>query len=60
LYRLEGIQTNVSQSIFSAFIAFMTALISIHAMIKLLKITNYNIFIIYRIILGIVLLVFYA
>ena len=60
LYRLEGIQTNVTQSIFSAFIAFMTALISIHAMIKLLKITNYNIFIIYRIILGIVLLVFYA
>ena len=59
-YRFEGIQTNVTQSIFSAFIAFMTALISIHAMIKLLKITNYNIFIIYRIILGIVLLVFYA
>ena len=59
-YRLETVNIKLSQSIFSACIAFITALISIHFMMKVLQITNYNIFIIYRVLLGISLLVIYA
>ena len=51
---------NMTQPIIAAFIAFITALVSIHMMMKILRFTNFNIFIIYRIILGITLLVFYA
>ena len=40
LYSEEEIQRNLSQSIFSAFIAFIIAIVSIHAMIKLLQVTN--------------------
>ena len=60
LYIMENNTINVLPSIFSAFIAFFTALISIHMMMKILKVTNFNIFIIYRILLGIALLLFYA
>ena len=60
LYIMENNTINVLPSIFSAFVAFFTALISIHMMMKILKVTNFNIFIIYRILLGIALLLFYA
>ena len=60
LHIMENNTINVLPSIFSAFIAFFTALISIHMMMKILKVTNFNIFIIYRILLGIALLLFYA
>tara|TARA_B100000029_G_C17474645_1_gene923230 strand:- start:247 stop:1035 length:789 start_codon:yes stop_codon:yes gene_type:complete len=59
-YLMESIEINLSQALFSAFIAFITALISIHTMMRILQFTNFNIFIVYRIILGIVLLVFYG
>jgi len=60
LYYLEELNTNLSGSFFSATVAFITALLSIHGMMKLIKITSYNIFIIYRIFLGIALLFFYG
>ena len=51
---------NLTKPLFAAFVAFITALLSIHAMMKVLQFTNFNVFIIYRIFLGILLLVFYA
>ncbi len=45
-------------SIFSALIAFFSALISISFMMKLVKVSNFNIFIVYRILLGILILLF--
>tara|TARA_B110000196_G_C20609900_1_gene414701 strand:- start:219 stop:455 length:237 start_codon:yes stop_codon:yes gene_type:complete len=57
----EGIKNiYLSQSLFAALISFATALISINFMMRLIKKTNFNIFIIYRILLGIILLGFYA
>ena len=47
------------QSLFAAFVAFITALISISFMMKLIQNNSFNIFIIYRILLGIFLLYFY-
>jgi undecaprenyl pyrophosphate phosphatase UppP len=41
-------------------VSFITAFISIHFMMRILHYTNFNIFIIYRIILGITLLSIYA
>ena len=52
--------TFVLQSLFAAIVACITALLSIHFMMKLIQKTNFNLFIIYRIILGIILLFFYA
>jgi len=51
---------NLSSSFYAASIAFITALLSINIMMKLIQITNFSIFIIYRIILGITLLVVYV
>ena len=51
---------NIQQSFFAAITAFLTALLSIHFMMTLIKKTNFNLFILYRICLGFVLLVFYA
>ena len=56
----EYIEIDIIQSFLAAFTAFITAIFSIHIMMKIIKSTSYNIFIIYRIILGISLLVFYA
>ena len=50
----------MTQSIIASIFSFITAILSIHIMMKILQFTNFNIFIIYRIILGITLLVFYA
>jgi undecaprenyl-diphosphatase len=52
--------TNVLQSLFASIVACITALLSIHFMMKLIQQTNFNLFIIYRIILGFILLFFYA
>ena len=52
--------TYVLQSFFAAIVACITALLSIHFMMKLIQKTNFNLFIIYRIILGFILLFFYA
>ena len=60
LYLLDIGFSNLFQSILAAFVAFITALLSIHIMMKILQFTNFNIFIIYRIILGITLLIFYV
>tara|TARA_Y100000590_G_scaffold440197_1_gene565302 strand:+ start:368 stop:1156 length:789 start_codon:yes stop_codon:yes gene_type:complete len=60
LYTIEIHNFKLIQPIFSSIIAFVTALVSIHFMMQILKVTNYNIFIIYRILLGIGLLIFYA
>ena len=60
LFSKQSIEINLTQPIFAASIACITALISIHTMMKILQFTNFNIFIVYRIILGILLLIFYA
>ena len=51
---------NVQQSMFAALIACITSLISIHFMMRVIQNSNFNLFIFYRICLGIVLLVIYA
>lgn len=48
------------QSLIATIVSFFTATISILFMMKILQFTNFNFFIIYRIILGIALLVIYA
>ena len=53
-------EVNLNESLFATFIAFITALSSIHFMMRLLQFTNFNFFIIYRILLGIIILFFYA
>tara|TARA_Y100000996_G_C22551371_1_gene653809 strand:+ start:1091 stop:1870 length:780 start_codon:yes stop_codon:yes gene_type:complete len=53
-------EVNLNESLFATFIAFITALSSIHFMMRLLQFTNFNLFIIYRILLGIIILFFYA
>ena len=60
MYSLGSLPINLQQSFIAAIIAFITAILSIHMMMKILQFTNFNIFIIYRIILGITLLVLYA
>ena len=52
--------TNMLQSFFAAIVACITALLSIQFMMKLIQKTNFNLFIIYRIIIGFILLFFYA
>jgi undecaprenyl-diphosphatase len=54
------ISSNLQQSFIAAAVSFITAILSIHMMMKILQFTNFNVFIIYRLILGITLLVFYA
>ena len=58
--RLNQQTIELTQPIIGSTVSFITALLSIHMMMKILQFTNFNIFIIYRIILGITLLVFYA
>ena len=52
--------TNLQQPIFSASIACITAILAINFMMKLIQSTNFNLFIIYRIIIGFLLLFFYG
>ena len=51
---------NLYQSLFAAIIACITALLSIHIMMQIIQRSNFNIFIIYRVLLGFILLYFYA
>ena len=55
-------ETNVDlyKSLFAAVVACITALLSINIMMQIIQRSTYNIFIIYRVILGFILLYFYA
>ena len=52
------VDVNLSQSFTAAIVAFITALLSIIFLMKFIKRFNFNIFIIYRFLLGILLLLF--
>ena len=52
------VEVNLYQSFSAAIIAFITALISITLLMNFIKKFNFNIFIIYRVLLGILLLLF--
>ena len=60
IYSLQETIVEFKQPIIATIVSFMTALLSIHTMMKILQFTNFNIFIIYRILLGITLLIIYA
>jgi len=60
IYSLQETIVEFKQPIIATIVSFMTALLSIHTMMKILQFTNFNIFIIYRILLGITLLTIYA
>ncbi len=54
------VNINLYQSLFAAFVACITALLSINIMMRIIQSSTFNIFIIYRVILGFILLYFYA
>ena len=56
----EYVAVNLYQSFFASLVAFITALLSIIFLMRFIKKANFNIFIIYRIVLGIILLVVYV
>ena len=56
----EYVAVNLYQSFSAALVAFITAFLSIIFLMRFIKKANFNIFIIYRIILGIILLVVYV
>ena len=60
IYFMQDIVIDLTQPIIATIISFVTAIISIHIMMKILQFTNFNIFIIYRILLGITLLLIYV
>ena len=60
IYTLMDSEFNLIGPLVAAIVSFITALISIHFMMKILQFTNFNIFIIYRILLGITILTIYA
>ena len=60
IFKINTQPISLLQPAIATFISFLTAIFSIHFMMKILKFTNFNLFIIYRIMLGIALLVFYA
>ena len=51
---------NLYQSLFAAFVACITALVSINIMMRIIQRSTFNIFIIYRVLLGFILLYFYV
>ena len=51
---------NLQKPLFAASIACITAILAINFMMKLIQSTNFNLFIIYRIIMGFLLLFFYG
>ena len=51
---------NLHQSLFAAFVACITALVSINIVMRIIQSSTFNIFIIYRVLLGFILLYFYA
>ncbi|MDC3270641.1 undecaprenyl-diphosphate phosphatase [Alphaproteobacteria bacterium] len=56
----EYVAVNLYQSFFASLVAFITALLSIMFLMRFIKKANFNIFIIYRIFLGIILLAIYV
>jgi len=58
VFKDEYVEVNISQSFSAAIIAFITALLSITFLMNFIKKFNFNIFIIYRVLLGILLLLF--
>jgi len=54
------INVNLPQSIFASLVACITAFFSIHFMMYFIQRSTFNIFIIYRVMLGFILLYFYA
>ena len=58
VFKDEYVEVNFYQSFSAAIIAFITALLSITFLMNFIKKFNFNIFIIYRILLGILLLLF--
>ena len=60
IYTSNNSELNLIGPLVATIISFITAFISIHFMMRILHYTNFNIFIIYRIILGITLLSIYA
>ena len=60
IFNEEYVAVNLHQSLSAALVAFITALLSIIFLMRFIKKANFNIFIIYRIVLGIVLLVIYV
>ena len=60
IYFIQDIVVDLTQPIIATIISFVTAITSIHIMMKILQFTNFNIFIIYRIVLGITLLLIYV
>ena len=56
----EYVAVNLYQSFFASLVAFITALLSIIFLMRFIKKANFNIFIIYRVVLGIILLVIYV
>ena len=60
IFNEEYVPVNLHQSLSAALVAFITALLSIIFLMRFIKKANFNIFIIYRIVLGIVLLVIYV
>ena len=60
IFNEKYVPVNLHQSLSAALVAFITALLSIIFLMRFIKKANFNIFIIYRIVLGIVLLVIYV
>tara|TARA_Y100001970_G_scaffold107404_1_gene134327 strand:- start:108 stop:893 length:786 start_codon:yes stop_codon:yes gene_type:complete len=60
IFKEDYISVNLYQSFSAALVALITALLSIIFLMRFIKKANFNIFIIYRIVLGIVLLVIYV
>ena len=60
LFNEEYVRVNIYQSFSAALVAFITALLSIIFLIRFIRNSSFNIFIIYRIILGITLMIFYV
>ena len=54
------ININLYHSLFAAIVACITALVSINIMMRIIQSSTFNIFIIYRVLLGFILLYFYA
>ena len=60
IFNEKYVAVNLYQSFYAAVVAFITALLSIIFLMRFIKKANFNIFIIYRIVLGIILLVIYV
>ena len=60
LMRSANENINLYESLFAAIVACITALVSINIMMRIIQSSTFNIFIIYRVLLGFILLYFYA